>query len=907
MLHSPERWKQIEDLFHESLALPAESRSAFLEERCAKDTELCREVEALLDSAGQTMDFLEQPVIDAAHELATGGTANRVSPGQLIDHYEIISFIGAGGMGQVYLAQDTTLKRKVAIKILGPALTNDARGLRRFEQEARAASALNHPNILTIYEFGHVDGLHFIASEYVEGPTLRQKLSRGRLAVSTATDIAIQIARALDAAHSFGIVHRDIKPENVVVRTDQLVKVLDFGIAKLSESQTHQAISSTSLPLSLSISQAGLVVGSARYMSPEQARGQAVDPRSDIFSLGVVLYEMISGQVPFDGQTISDVIADILKGNAKNLDEVLPDVPCELQDIVSRAMRKDREARYQNVKDMLADLQELVSQTQFQAKLLKATAVEQGEPGSLSTAAQNESPARTPTSSTQSRIARRKFYRNEAWLVIPIAVLALAVFGVFFLVLSRRAGTATMQAKSRSLAILPFRNVRDDPTLDYLGFSLSDAIISKLSSVSALTVRPSSSVDKYRNQNVDPRTIGEELNVDTLLTGNFIKDGDDLRITAQLVDLKADKIRWRDSIDVKYDKLLTVQDRVSQEIVKGLELNLSTTEAQNLKPGNPVNPQAYEYYLRGIDLYSLNDFPAAISMLEKSVSLDPNYAPTWAHLGRAYTTNATLRLGGREQYDRAQSAYEKAMALDPNLVEPRIFMANMLTDTGKVEQAVPLLRTALKTNPNNAELHWELGYAYRFAGMLRESLVECQKARQINPEVKINSSAMNTYLYLGEYDKFLQSLPQNDSAYVLFYRGLGEYYENHPTQAAQAFDRAYMLEPSLLPAKVGKALSDSIAGRRAPALDLLHQTEEEMEELGVSDAESMFKIAQAYAVLGNKPAALHALSHTIEGGFFCYPCFVTDPLLANIRNEPESERLMEEARLRHEQFKSRFF
>jgi eukaryotic-like serine/threonine-protein kinase len=343
MLHSPERWKQIEDLFHESLALPAESRAGFLEERCGQDADLGKEVAALLDSAGQPMDFLEQPVIDAAHELASGAAAHRVSPGQLIDHYEIISFNGAGGMGQVYLAQDTTLKRKVAIKILGPALTSDARELRRFEQEARAASALNHPNILTIYEFGHVDGLHFIASEYVEGLTLRQKLSGDRLAVSTATDIAIQIARALDAAHSSGIVHRDIKPENVVVRTDQLVKVLDFGIAKLSESQTHQAISPASLALSVSLSQAGLVVGSARYMSPEQARGQAVDPRSDIFSLGVVLYEMIRGQVPFDGQTVSDVIAEILKGNAANLDEVLPDVPRELQDIVSRAMRKEPE------------------------------------------------------------------------------------------------------------------------------------------------------------------------------------------------------------------------------------------------------------------------------------------------------------------------------------------------------------------------------------------------------------------------------------------------------------------------------------------------------------------------------------------------------------------------------------
>jgi tetratricopeptide (TPR) repeat protein len=320
-----------------------------------------------------------------------------------------------------------------------------------------------------------------------------------------------------------------------------------------------------------------------------------------------------------------------------------------------------------------------------------------------------------------------------------------------------------------------------------------------------------------------------------------------------------------------------------------------------------VNAQAYEYYLRGVDLYSMNDFPAAIAMLEKSVSIDPNYAPTWANLGKAYTTDATLQLGGREQYDKAEAAYEKAIALNPNLIEPRIYMANMLTDTGRVEQAVPLLRAALQTSPNNAELHWELGYAYRFAGILQESVAECERARQIDPDVKINSSAINGYLYLGQYAKFLESLPQTDSAYVLFYRGFGEFYENHEKEAAQAFDRAYTLQPSLLPARVGKVLSYSIGGQHAAALELLRKTQDEMEERGVSDAESMYKIAQAYAVLGDKPASLHALSHTIDGGFFCYSCFVTDPLLASIRNEPEFQRLSEEARQRQEEFKSQFF
>jgi tetratricopeptide (TPR) repeat protein len=395
--------------------------------------------------------------------------------------------------------------------------------------------------------------------------------------------------------------------------------------------------------------------------------------------------------------------------------------------------------------------------------------------------------------------------------------------------------------------------------------------------------------------------------VDTLLTGGYIKDGDDLRITAQLIDIKSDRMLWRDEIDIKFDKLLTLQDRVTQEIVKGLELNLTASEAQHLKPESRVDPLAYEDYLRGVDLYSSNNFADAIAMLEKSAAIDPNFAPTWAQLGRVYTTNASLKAGGREQYDKAQAAYEKAMALNPGLVESRIYMANMLTDTGRVELAVPLLRTALQTSPNNPALHWELGYAYRFAGMLQESAAECEKARQNDPNVKINSSALNAYLYLGEYEKFLGTLPLKDSAYLLFYRGLAEFYLGRPEQATQHFDRAYALDPSLMPARVGKALSESIAGQHDAALQLLRHTEDEMESRGVGDAEFKYKMTQAYAVLGEKQSALHMLQHAVEGGFFCYPCLESDPLLASIRSDPEFRRLAAEARERHEQFKARFF
>lgn len=897
MASSADRWRRVEALFYEALELKPEARVDFLEKNCDGDAELRKEIETLLDSADKPMDFLQKPVNEAAQRMMAEEPRGTIAPGTRLAHYEIVSLLGAGGMGEVYLAEDMRLRRKVALKMLQPGLTGDERDLRRFEHEALAASALNHPNILTIYEFGHAGGLRFIASEYIEGATLRQRMTSGRLDLNATIDIAIQIASALSAGHASGIVHRDIKPDNVIVRTDGIVKVLDFGIAKLSERQVSETIRRRASALASSTSEPGMIRGTVRYMSPEQARGLAVDARSDIFSLGSVIYEMVSGKVAFEGDTASDVIAEILKGEPRPLVGFAPDVPPELERIIRKALSKDKETRYQAARDLLSDLQEFKKEAEFQAKLRGSSGPEPAH-----AAAGVNTPARGTTNQPQPAMqigSSRKWF----W---GLAVLVLAVVVIGYLSI-RRSSQPTASVRPRSLAILPFRNLKQDPESDFLGFSLADEVITKLGYVSALTVRPSSSIDKYRNQVIDAKKVAAELDVDTLLTGTFMKDGDDLRITTQLIDVKLDKILWREAIDLKYDKLLTVHDRVSQQIIKGLELNLSPAEAATLKPEKSINTTAYEYYLRGIDLYSLNQFAPAIEILGKATAIEPDYAPAWAHLGRAYTTNASLQFGGREDYVKAQAAYEKAIALNPALVEPRIYEANLFTDTGRVEQAVPLLRAVLQESPNNAEAHWELGYAYRFGGMVKESLEECEKARQNNPQVKINSSAMNGYLYMGDYEKFLQTLPVNDSVYILFYRGFAEYYMDNREQAARDFDRAFDRDPSLLPANVGKALSDSIRHENARGLKLLQETEGKLEERGVSDAEGIYKVAQAYAVLGDKVSALHMLRHSIGGGFFCYPYFMRDPLLQNLRDEPEFKTLMEQALHRHERFKTNFF
>lgn len=487
-------------------------------------------------------------------------------------------------------------------------------------------------------------------------------------------------------------------------------------------------------------------------------------------------------------------------------------------------------------------------------------------------------------------------------LAVLLVVVAIAL--AYYATPLRRAITA----QPRSLAVLPFQNLRVNAESEFLGFSLADAVITKLGYISELSVRPSYAVQKYKAQPIDLRRVASDLNVDTLLTGTILRDGDDLRITCQLIDVRTQNILWKGGFDLKYEKLLTVQDGVADQIIKGLALTLSPSEAAQLKRGEAINPLAYEYYLRGIDLYSSSDFPLAIKMLEKSTQLAPDYALTWANLGKAYTANASFQFGGGEQYLRAQDAFERALALQPDQIDARIYMANMFTDTGRVEKAVPLLRQALETNPNHAEVHWELGYAYRFAGMLRESVLESENARRLDPTVKLNSSALNGYLYLGQYDAFLASLPKTDDfALIAFYRGFVRYYQKDWHEAAEQFDHALELDASLLQAQIGKSLSLGIRHRPSEGLAILLNVEERINQLGVGDPEAAYKIAQANAVLGDKASALRVFKRSIDSGFFPYPYLLTDPLLDNLRDEPEFKRLMESARRRHEAFVAAFF
>jgi DNA-binding winged helix-turn-helix (wHTH) protein/TolB-like protein len=502
--------------------------------------------------------------------------------------------------------------------------------------------------------------------------------------------------------------------------------------------------------------------------------------------------------------------------------------------------------------------------------------------------------------------AKKRKWIPSALLLSGLVAIVLAWLG--YGAYRNRSTPKQVSQLPRRLAVLPFQNLQENPNADFLGFSLADAIITKLGYVSELSVRPSYSVQKYKSRTIDIPKAAAELNVDTLLTGTFLQEGEDLRIACQLIDVKTENLLWKGAFDLKYDKLLAVQEQVAQQIIRGLELTLSASEAGRLKSDETVTPLAYEYFLRGVDLYSKGDFPMAIKMLEKSTEITPHFALAWANLGRSYTANASFQFGGAEHYRKAEAAFAKALSLQPDEIDARIYMANMFTDTGRVEEAVPLLRDALKTNPNHAEIHWELSYAYRFAGMLSESVSACERARQLDPGVKLNSSTPNGYLYLGQYDRFLQSLPATDDVpLIVFYRGLGEYYKKNMEQAESHFEHAFELDRSLLQTEIGRAISLGIRHQDREALGILHGLETRINERGVFDPEAIYKIAQAYAAVGDKTSALRVLSHSIGNGFFPYPYFAADPLLDSLRNEVEFTRLMGKARDRHERFKARFF
>ena len=650
-------------------------------------------------------------------------------------------------MGEVYLARDSRLQRRVALKLLPPFFTTDSERVRRFEQEAQAASALNHPNIVTIHEIGAANDLRYIVTEYIEGETLRELMTNVGLKLTQALDIAAQTAGALCEAHKAGIVHRDIKPENVMVRGDGYVKVVDFGLAKLTEPNSPDGRAEAA-GAAFQSTTPGLVMGTASYMSPEQARGQKVDARTDIFSLGVMLYEMVTGRAPFDGETPSHVIVSILEKETTPLAEYAPDAPAELQRIINRALRKKRDERYQTAQELLDDLQDLKQDLESQARqgrIFTTGAGAHGESirhggGGARTgepvAAVTAPPAGKTTGkhalSSERLVTSLKRHKTVALSALVLVALVAAISSYYFLA-----------NRVDSVAVLPFTytsaesNVVADPDGESLSDGLTESVIQNLSQLPKLKVIARSSVFRYKGKETDPREVGRALNVRTVVTGAIMQRGDTLTINVELVDARDGAQLWSNRYDAKVSDLMTVQVELAGRISRQLRVRLTGEEQQRLTKQHTTNVEAHRLYHKGryhLNKYSEDDYKSALDSFKQAIDLDPNYALAYAGMSDAYYGLSNSFLPSKEAMPKARAAALKALELDETLAEGHTSLAVVKAiydwDWAAAEREY---KRGIELNPGYANAHHVYGLFLDAMGRTDEALSVLRHAQELDP------------------------------------------------------------------------------------------------------------------------------------------------------------------------------
>jgi eukaryotic-like serine/threonine-protein kinase len=779
--------------------------------------------------------------------------------GRVFSHYKVIQHIGGGGMGVVYKAEDTRLKRSVALKFLPPELSRDPDTKARFIQEAQAASALQHNNVCTVHEIDETgDGQIFIVMDLYEGETLKQKIERGALPVTEATGIALQIAQGLAAAHERGILHRDIKPANILLTADGTVKILDFGLAKLSGRTL--------------MTMAGTTLGTAAYMSPEGTRGEDADERGDIWSLGVVFYQMLSGRLPFGHEHEQAVIYNIQNTDPPPLGG---SVPPECDRVARKALEKNPAERYQTVKKMLADLAALR--------------------GGLSSGNRGKIPA----GKRPSRM--RRFIPGGVGALLLIA----AVTYFLFWRTPNATGVTEGEAPAlRRLAVLPFSNLRSDPQTDFLGFALADQIIGHLAYVKTILVRPSMAVRQFQNQTVDAASAAKTLNVDFILTGNYLKEADIVRLSVELVDVHSNGIIWRESIEESYVNAFKLEDMVSEKVVSGLRIQFSPDEIKHMQADVPRNPGAYEMFLRGIsNPTSIEGTQRSAAMLRQSIEMDSTYAPAFNELGYRLQQIANYAPGEQQQVHAAERSYQKALSLNPGLLSAIAGLSSLYTDIGKTEEAFELAQRALAVNPNSAESHFFLGYVFRYVGLMDDAVREMEKAVALDPGNPRFRSIGVTYAYRGEYEKALKGFDlDRESPFSLAWKAYVYVRMGDTARALIYCDKVAAIEGKSVFNLFSGVLRAYILGHIDEGRTLLR----ERDKISAIDGEQWFNVAEEEALLKDVARTARSLRNAIEGGFFNYPLMRTDSFLDPVRDDPAIRELIAEAKVKREAFIKRF-
>src|SRR2546421_10039404 len=798
--------------------------------------------------------------------------------GAKLGNYRILEQIGAGGQGTVYKATDTRLGRAVVIKVLPPELTVKEANVKRFEREARLASALDHPNICTIFDLNEIGGVHFIAMQYVEGKNVRELVSGRPLDLRSALSIGIQVADALAAAHSRGIIHRDVKAGNVMVTPAGQAKILDFGLAKLLDHEgggIHQT----------DLTEVGIPYGTATYAAPEQARGERVDARADIFSTGVLLYEMLTGTWPFTGKTSVDVRHAVLHDEPLALYEARPGgAPQQLQAILDRSLAKDPRQRYQKVNELRDDLRTVLREVEAGGPL-SFEPISPVAPRHLAGTGRMGRAWRWLRAKSGERTSQQRVSTSDRPMHDTPA-------------------TSLGDRERKSIAILPFKNVSNDPQSSFYEFSLADAVITELARVRSLVVRPSSEIVKYQNIQVDPRQAGREMSVSAVLSAGFLRAGNRIRVTAQLVDVSSGDLLWTDRIDADATDIINVQDTITQEICEGLRLELTSDEKVWLEQQKTANAEAYEEYLRGRDCMgryvyhtiARKDVDEAIEHFERAAYLDSSFALAHSALGAAYASRVMKGFGEPEDHALAREAFDKALALDPHLIEPRMNMIFIYLSSGEKAKARAAADELKREAPNDASIHFIRGIVARLDGDYDKAMRSLDRMLRLNPaeRVVVAYNRARLLTYQGRYDEALAELDQGaaveaDHPLIKTFRARALYYRGDVVKAAEILEQVLEQQPQL----------DGIRPIYATFLSALGFSEEaqaqitdEVRKTANTDHDVAYWLGSAYAMEGERDEALKWLRRAIELGNENRPWFETDKNWDSLRDDPEYQRIV---------------
>jgi serine/threonine protein kinase/tetratricopeptide (TPR) repeat protein len=754
---NPDRWRLVDRIFEQVLDLPAAQRQTFLDDACLNDPPLREQVAALLsfDEKAQNRSGFDV-VRDTAEMIATGERGSLA--GEIVGPYRIDSLLGAGGMGEVYKAEDTRLARSVALKILPDYFTASKPAVGRFNREARVVSKLNHPNIVTIYEIAVIDDLHLIATELIEGQTLRQCIENGRGPLGQTLDIATQIASALAASHAAGIVHRDIKPENIMLRDDGLVKVLDFGLAKPSTVGRNIANSAdiNTGP--------GAVMGTAKYMSPEQAKGLEVDDTGDVYSLGVVIYELVTGQVPFEGETASHVIVSKLEKEAAGLTDLCPQAPVSLSRLVGRALRKNKEERYQTAGEMLKDLRRIQQEVDANPKVgdhpLTTRSISR-RPGSIR---QLWGPIRlifpTPIGSVLTHGLDKLSPAWSRWIGrLGIPILAVALFlALLWRIGGGRAGTPLPRTSFGSVAVLPLKSVGDNPgQIDYLSDGISEALITKLTQLPNLRVIPWITAQRYKEPTKGLLEVAKEMRVDALVTGTLRREGNRIGLAISLIDTQSGLQYWADQFEYQLADIFTLQRRITTGVAAKLKGRLTSQQEQLLSQVASNSAEAYELYLRGraemkqsrgktgLDWDNPKGLGLPLGLFEKALKLDPNLAEAYAAIGEIKGLQSDIR----SDFDEAEANYQHALSLNPTLATAYEGLTVLYRERSQGEECLKVGKRAASLGLEDADNLRVRANAYLWGGLTERAIPLFQRVVELDPANEDAQSTLASAYYVA--------------------------------------------------------------------------------------------------------------------------------------------------------------